>query len=605
MAARSQDRLTRTILGHLKSMRGRLALAALCMVGFAAMEMIAPWPMKIIIDYVLLQKPLAAGLAPLGPLLAQGAVFALVVIAVSIVAIALTKAAFAYLQVYLTSHIGHRLVFALRRELFQHLQSLSLSYHNRTRSGELLTRMTGDTQKLNSTFTELVLTFGAHTLTVVGMFVVMMLLNWRLALIAAATFPLLWLTLNVLTRKIKASAKTQRSQEGRMATRLGEVLSSAALVQTFGRERYEVAQFEAENAEAVEQNIRALRLEKAATRANEIITAVGAGTIVLFGSLQALENRMTPGDLLVFLAYVNHLYKPVRNIAKLSLRYSRAMVSAGRLREILDIEPEIQDRPDAVEAHDLEGAIRFENVAFSYGDAKGVLHDVSFSVAPGQRLVLVGASGAGKSTITNLILRLYEPQTGTIFIDGRDVRDYKRESLRREIGVVLQDSVLFGASIAENIAYGKPGASAEEIETAAREAHAHDFIQALPEGYETIVGERGSTLSGGQRQRVGLARALIKRPSILILDEPTSSVDAHSEALIQDAVERLQRGKTTLLIAHRFSYIKDTDYILALKNGVIVEQGTAPDLLARRGYYYDLYQHQKFEKMQAGARDNL
>lgn len=601
MLIKSQDRLTRMVAGHLHSMRGRLALAALCMIGFAVMEMISPWPIKIIVDNVLLQKPLSTGTTALAPLLEQGAVFALVAVALCIVAIALGKAAFAYLQVYLTSRIGHLLVFALRRELFQHLQSLSLSYYNRTRSGELLTRITGDTQKLNSTFTELLLTFGAHTLTVIGMFVVMFLLNWRLALIAAATFPLLWITLNMVTRKIKASAKTQRRQEGRMATRINEVLSSAALVQAFGRERYEVEQFDAENTEVVEQNIRALRLEKAATRANELITAVGTGAIVLFGSLQALRNQMTPGDLLVFVAYVSHLYKPVRNIAKMSVRFSRAMVSAERLREILNIEPEIQDRPDAVDAQDLQGAIRFENVSFGYVDGKRVLSDVSFSVAPGQRLVLVGASGAGKSTITNLILRLYEPLAGTIHIDGRDLREYRRESLRREIGIVLQDNILFGASIAENIAYGKPDATVEEIETAAREAHAHDFIQVLPEGYETIVGERGSTLSGGQRQRIGLARALIKRPSILILDEPTSAVDAQSEALIQDAVERLQRGKTTLFIAHRFSYIKDTDHILVLKNGVVVEQGRAPELLALRRYYYELYQYQNFEAMRAGA----
>jgi ATP-binding cassette subfamily B protein/subfamily B ATP-binding cassette protein MsbA len=589
MFTRSRDRLTRTILGHLHSMRGRLGLAALCMLGFALMEMIAPWPIKIVIDNVLLQKPLTTGLAPLGPLLAQGAVVALVVIAISIVVITLSKAAFAYFQMYLTSRIGHQLVFALRRELFQHLQSLSLSYHNRTHSGELLTRITGDTQKLNNTFTDLALTFGAHTLTVIGMFVVMFLLNWRLALIAAATIPLLVVTLHVVNRKIKRSATTQRRQEGRMATRISEVLSAAALVQTFGRERYEVTQFEEENVEMVEENIRALRLEKAAARANELITALGTGTIVLFGSLQALDNQITPGALLVFIAYVNHLYKPVRNIAKLSVRFNRAMVSANRLREILNIEPEIQDAPNAIEAPGLRFDIVFDKVSFAYDGGGPVLRDVSFAIPAGKRVALVGASGAGKSTIVNLILRLYDPTAGRVLIDGVDLRGYRRESLRRGVGVVRQDSILFGATVRENIAYGRPDASPEEIEQAARAAHAHDFIACLPAGYDEVVGEGGTTLSGGQRQRICLARALIKHPSLLIMDEPATAVDAESAVLIRDAVRQLQAGKTTLLITHAVESVRDADHILVLNKGRIVEQGTHDELVRLGGHYCEIF----------------
>lgn len=593
MFTRSRDRLTRTIRGHLRSMRGRLGLAALCMLGSAIMEMIAPWPIKIVIDNVLLQKPLTTGLAPLGPLLAQGAVFALVVIAISIVVITLSKAALAYFQMYLTSRIGHQLVFALRRELFQHLQCLSLSYHNRTPSGELLTRITGDTQKLKSTFIDLVVTFGAHTLTVIGMFVVMFLLNWRLALIAAATIPLLVVTLHMVNRKIKRSATTQRRHEGRMATRISEVLSAAALVQTFGRERYEVAQFEEENVEMVEENIRALRLEKAASRANELITALGTGTIILFGSLQALDNQITPGALLVFISYVHHLYKPVRNIAKLSVRFSRAMVSANRLREILNIEPEIQDAPDAIEAQGLRFDIVFDHVSFAYEGGEPVLRDVSFAIPAGKRVALVGASGAGKSTIVNLILRLYDPTAGRVLIDGVDLRGYRRESLRRGIGVVMQDSILVGATVRENIVYGRPDASPEEIEQAARAAHAEDFIACLPAGYDAVVGERGTTLSGGQRQRICLARALIKHPSLLIMDEPTTAVDAESAVLIRDAVRQIQAGKTTLLIAHAVDSVRDADHILVLNKGRIVEQGTHDELVRLGGHYCEIFRLNK------------
>ncbi|MDZ4261627.1 MAG: ABC transporter ATP-binding protein, partial [Pseudomonadota bacterium] len=419
------------------------------------------------------------------------------------------------------------------------------------------------------------------------------LINWQLAFIAAVTFPMFLLILIFFYIRFKITIKKQRRREGKIAARLGEVFNSAPLVRAFGRERHEIEQFEVESTKHLQEGVRALRLEAAAIRATEIISAFGLGATIFYGALQTLEGRMTPGDLLVFSAYVSRMYNPVRQVAKLLLKFNKAAVSADRLREILNEEPELPDRPDAIEAQALRGEIRFDRVSFDYGEGGKTLNEISFSVAPGERLVLVGGSGAGKSTLVNLLLRLYEPSSGAIFVDGRDIRDYRRESLRHEIGIVLQDNLLFGASIRENIAYGKLLATPEEVEAAARAAHAHEFIEALPDGYETVVGERGATLSGGQRQRIGLARAMVKRPSILILDEPTSALDAKAEALVQEVIERLQHGKTTILIVHHFRYIKDDDHVLVLNAGTIVEQGRAAELMAVKGHYYDLYLHQQ------------
>ncbi len=594
---KQRDRLSRLVLEHLGRMKGGLLLAILCTLSVVALELLAPWPLKILFDYILLEKPLTPALTFLDSLLAQGTVTALALLALLIVLIALGKAAFLYFQVFLTSRIGFQLVFELRRELFQHLQGLSLSYHNRARAGELLNRVTSDTRNLRDTFTESALAFGTHLLTITGMFVVMFILNWRLALIAAVTFPLLLVVLVFFYGRIKVTIKKQRRREGRIAARLGEVFNSAPLVRAFGRERYEIEQFETESGKHLEEGIRALRLEATAIRSTEIISAFGLGATIFYGALQTVDGQMSPGDLLVFSAYVSRMYNPVRQVAKLLSKFNKAAVSADRLREILNEEPEIPDQPDALEAQGLKGDIRFEHVSFGYSEGEHTLKDVSFSIVPGQRLVLVGASGAGKSTLVNLLLRLYEPTEGTVFVDGHDVRDYRRESLRREIGIVLQDNVLFGATIRENIAYGKLNATDDEVEAAARAAYAHEFIDALPDGYETVVGERGATLSGGQRQRIGLARALIKQPSILILDEPTSALDASAEKLIQEVIGRLQQGKTTILIAHHFRYINDDDHVLVLKQGRVVEQGGARELMALKGDYYELYLHQ-----QSGAR---
>ncbi len=577
------------IKGHLWQERRSIVLSLLSMLVLTLLELLSPWPLKIIFDYVLLDKPLPTNLAWLSGALASGKTNAVVVISLGILLIAGARSVFSYSQDFLFSRIGYRMVYTLRREVFAHLQQLSLSYYSRARTGELLTKVTSETEVFKDVFVESVLTSVAQALTIIGMFTVLFWLNWRLSLIALATLPILFFALAYIYQKIKVSARKQREREGLIAARVSEVLSSVTLVKAFGREQYEQDRFDEESSLTLAEGIRTERMAAAATRTVELIKAFGLWATVLFGALLVLKNKMTPGDVLVFTAYLNDMYKPLRNLAKISTRLSRAAVSQQRIAEILDTEPETWDSESAVVASQLKGEIVFERVSFEYGEGKEVLHDVSFAIAPGQRVALVGASGSGKSTIANLILRFYHAKSGTIQIDGVNIENYQRETLRREIGIVIQDSLLFGASIRENIAYGKPDATMAEIEAAAREAYAHDFIVNLPHGYDTVIGERGSTLSGGQRQRLCLARAMIKHPSILILDEPTSAVDPESSALIHEAVDRLREGKTTLVIAHHFSDLESYDQILVLQHGKVVEQGTHDELLQQKGEYYQMF----------------
>ncbi len=579
----------RTLLRQFVSIeRRRIALALLCMLGLAATELLAPWPLKIIFDHLLIGHP-----APwrwLNALMHGGKGYAVFIVSLGILGIALLSGAFAYGQQWLTSYLGQRLVYSLRAELFAHLQRLSLSFHNRTRTGELLAKVTGETEAFKDAFVEAVLLALPQLLTITSMFAILLWLDWRLSLIVLATFPLLYLALLRSYEQLKITTRQQRQREGKLAARLSEVLSSVRLVKAYGRERYEQERFEQESQQTLAAGLQTERKAAAVTRIVELLKAVGLWATVLFGALAVSNGRMTPGTLLIFVAYLNEMYKPLRNLAKTSGRLSRAVVSAQRLGEILNTEPERWNELPSAMTTRLRGAIEFDRVSFSYGDGESVLQDVSFTLAPGQRVALVGASGAGKSTIANLILRFYHATHGTIRLDGENIESYSRDTLRDEIGVVLQDALLFGASIRENLSYGKPAATQAEIETAARQAYAHEFISALPDGYDTIIGERGSTLSGGQRQRLCLARALIKNPSVLILDEPTSAIDSESAELIHTAIDQLRADKTTIVIAHHLTTLNEFDHILVLQRGRLVEQGTHEELLSLGGAYFRMTQ---------------
>ncbi len=590
MGQHSRGRFYRVVRGHLVEVKGRLSIAAVCTLLLAFADLLRPWPLKLIFDYILFKKPIPHSFSFMHGLLSHGQVAAVVIISSSIVAISLLKSFAAYSQMHIVSQIGFRFAHSLRRALFVHLQRLSLSFHTRMRSGELLTNITSDTNVLRDALIEFVLTFISEFLTLLGMVVIMLTVNWKLSLIVLAVSPVLIFLTLLRYRKIRESARRQRRAEGQIAAKASEVLSSMHLVQAFGRGSYEKDRFENESAEALKESVRTARLEAAAARAADLTIAVGTWAVVLVGSLEALRGTMTPGNVLVFAAYMNSMYTPIRNLAKLSSRISRAAVTAHRIADVLDLEPDIQDDPNAVEAADLKGKITFDNVSFSYPTGAPVLKNVSFDVAPGRQVALLGKSGSGKSTLSALTLRLYDPQAGSVRIDGVDIRQYRLESLRREIGIVLQDSLLFATTVRENIAYGKLDATEHEIVAAAKAANAHDFIMELENGYDTVVGERGTTLSGGQRQRIAIARTFIRNMPILILDEPMTGLDIESESTVREALRRLMTGRTSILITHDLEAAAEADLILLLADGRIIEQGSHQQLLAGKGLYSDLWE---------------
>jgi ABC-type multidrug transport system fused ATPase/permease subunit len=585
-----RTRLSRIAFEYLGRIRGKLALAALCMSGFIATQLLMPWPLKVVFDYILLGKRPPRALSVLHGLQGDQKIRALVAVSAAIVLLAVLRGLFSYLQLIITSSVGQKVVYAIRRELFAHLQRLSLSFHNRTRSGELLSKIAADTSTLRDIFADAALNLAGDMITIVGMLGIMLWLDWRLGMIVLATFPILLATFFYRYRTVRHSVARQRRKEGKIASQLTEILAAVPLVQAFGREQYEAERFETESSASLEEGIRTARLEAAATRGVEITRAVGLAAIVLFGSLEVLAGRMTLGTVIVFSSYLSHLYRPIRDLAKLSKNFAKASVSAERIGEILEAEPEIRDHPNAIDASGLAGSIVFDDVTFDYGDGRPVLKDVSFSVEAGQKLALVGASGAGKSTLVSLILRFYDPVAGSISIDGVDIREYRCESLRREIGIVLQDSLLFGTTIRENIAYGKLGATDEEIVAAARAANAHEFIVELENGYDTVIGERGASLSGGERRRIGIARALVRKAPILILDEPMSALDVESEGKVRNALDHVMAGKTCILITHDLASATDADSIVILESGRVVERGDHAELMARDRRYRQLYE---------------
>lgn len=560
--------------------------------------LLEPWPLKIVLDNVLRARKVPGWLSQfLAATFGQNRLAILEFAAVAVVVIAIINAIGTFVEKQTITAVGQRVMHELRRTVYWHIQRLSMSYHDHKRTGEVISTVTTDIDAIQSAVTSGVLEGLYYCLTLAGMMGIMFYLDWRFTLIALSVLPALFLVVYTFTRKIKKASRQLRKKEAEMVSTLQEVLSTIRIVKAFGREEYEQQRFEAESTDSVELALRARNIKAKLSPAVEIIVACGTALVLWFGGRQAMQGALTPGLLVVFLLYLGKMYKPMRELSKLTDTYSRAWVGWERIRAFLAIELQIRDLPGALPAPDFKGCIAFENVSFGYSPDRLTLKNIDFKIEPGRLVALVGATGSGKTTLISLIPRFYDPQSGVIRIDGTDVRKFQRKTVRRQISFVLQDTLLFRAPIWQNIAYGNPEASRDEIVRAAKLANADGFIRQMPEGYDTMVGERGVTLSGGQRQRIAIARALIRNSPILILDEPSTGLDVVAEKLVLDALGTLIRNRTTIMIAHRLSAIRSADLILVLEEGEIRERGTHQQLVAAGGLYA------KFHELQAHAEE--
>jgi ATP-binding cassette, subfamily B, bacterial len=566
-----------------------LAIGLIAVMGGIAANLLEPWPLKIVFDNVLRTKPThgwlnAFILRTFGE--NQFAILGFVVAAV--LAIAALGAVSSYTGKSCSTTVGQWLTHDLRQMLYAHVQLLSLPYHDQKQTGDLISRVTSDIDATQSFVVTGLQAILIDSLTLLGMVGVMLYINWRFTLIALSVVPFLFLVVYSYTRRIKKAAREVRKKEGEIVSVIEEVLSSIRVIKAFAREDYEVHRLEEQSLEGIEIALRARSLKAKLYPLVEVITAIGTCLVLWFGVRMVLAGTLSQGSLIIFILYLGRMYKPMQDLSKMADAYSKAAVGYERIREVLETERQVDDLPRARQAPRFKGEIEFEQVSFSYVEGRPVLRDVNLKIESGQLAALVGPTGAGKTTIISLIPRFYDPDSGAVKIDGWEVQRFTQKSLRNQMSLVLQETLLFRAPVWENIAYGKPAASRREILHAAELANAHEFIEKLPEGYNTMVGERGMTLSGGQRQRIAIARAVIRNTPILILDEPSSSLDAEAEKLVFEALDRLMEGKTTIVIAHRLSTIRRADIIFVLKEGKIVERGKHEVLLDNQGLYADL-----------------
>lgn len=560
-------RLFRRMGPHARPHRKKLVIAALAMLVVALTEIIRPWPLKVVFDGILI--PQAQPDAVMSRLLAWfGAGDGLLAASVlAILVLAVIGGAMAYVQATLIATVGQHVVADIRLDLYRHVQRLSHSFHDTASSADIISRLTGDVRMMRDLLIDAAIFFAARTVVMVGTVAIMLLMDWRLTLAALIVLPgLVWVTQSYSAR-IKEAARRQRRKEGKIAVVMTEGISAISVVKGFAREAYEEERFSRQNNSSAEAGVVSTRMAAQMDRLVQVMLAVGTCIVLWYGVVRVRSGAVSPGDLLVFTAYLSTLYKPIRKMSSMTTRVAKATASGERLLEILDLRPDIIDRADAANDFAIIGSLALEGVTFGYQGSGPVLKDANLRLNPGETVALVGSSGIGKSSVGKLLMRFYDPQAGRITIDGRDIRDISLGSLRDKIAVVLQESVLFAASVRDNIAYGRLDATEDEIVAAAVAAGADTFIRQLPDGYETVLGERGESLSGGQRQRIAIARAILRDAPILILDEPLSGLDAATARELVGTLKVIAKGRTTLLIAHDALSLTLADRSVELRNG--------------------------------------
>ena len=573
---------------YIRQHRLLLTWSCLALVAEITLRLLEPWPLKFVLDRVIETAP-ANARSSMAWLDALDSIPLLTLMAVAVVAITGFRALAEYFNSVGLAVIGDRVVTDVRTAIYAHVQRLSISFHNRAHAGDLLLRVIADAGILRDVTVTALLPLVTSFLTLTAMIGFMFWVNWQLTFLALLPLPFAGLRLSRLGRRMREAARTQRRREGVMAATASEAIGAMRIVHALSLEERFSRVFADHNRQSGKENTLATRAGARLERTVNMVTAVSTAIVLWQGARLVLTGVLTPGDLVVYLAYLKNAFKPAKEFAKYTTRIGRAAAAGERVLDLLDRTPEIRDLPGARPAHAFRGAVHFDHVSFSYEPGRQVLQDINVTVQPGQRIALMGPSGSGKSTLVSLLVRLYDPSEGRVLIDGRDIREYTLASLRAQISIVLQDPWLFGTTVRNNIAYGVTDASTSEIEAAARLTNAHEFIAALPQQYDTVLGERGVTLSNGQRQRIALARAAIRSAPIVVLDEPTTGLDRENERAVLDALDRLAVGRTVFLITHDPRLAEHSDLILYLEDGRVVGRGGPADLRQAARHVRDTY----------------
>ncbi len=569
----------RRVLRYYQPFWGKTIIGLFLSLVGIGLNLLKPWPFKIIVDDFLRPTPAARGdwhtWVPL--------------LCLALVVIQFVWGIINWITNYLFVKIGLQALLKLRTDLYSHLQRLSLKFHDARRSADSSFRVAYDSQSIQTIYNKGFTNIFASVIALIGTFIVMLRLDWVLTLLSLAIVPLIVGAIYFFARRIRSESTSIQEHESAVLAQAQEGLSSIRMVHAFGREDFEVMQFHQQAQQSLQANLRLTLTNVNSALVISTLMVIGTAAMYYVGTLHVLAGTLSLGSLLVFSAYLLMLYQPLESLTYTAWAMEGATAGAKRCFEILDSQDDVRDSPNAVDISSAKGAIELRSVDFGYAESRIVLRDINLSIAPNQIVGLVGGTGAGKSTLLSLVPRFYDPTTGSVMLDGRDVHEITKKSLRAQIAIVLQDTLLFSTTVRENIAYGRPDATEEEIIEAARRAQADEFIRQMPQGYSNLVGERGGHLSVGQRQRIGIARAFLKNAPILLLDEPTSALDPSTEAAIMETIKELMRGRTTLIATHRLATIHNLDQIIVLEHGRIIEQGRGPELLTRGGVYAKLY----------------